>query len=239
MTIHHKGKERLVHFVSGHIDLTEHEFNEHYKDKIYRAAAMGHYFIVGDAAGCDTMAQRFINNLTPYMSIYHMLERPRNRFGAMNGLVGGFASDEERDSAMTEASDVDIAWVRNRCTCCFKGSMLRHESQVCKKKIRSGTAKNLQRRKDKLLRIHLEERATWERVHVRESMDDDGIDRFVIVDQHDSEYYPANHLDVPIPPGLKDRFTQVTRELRAAESSYFVVQQELRRAVDDKLHHKD
>jgi len=158
MTIRHAGKERLVHFVSGHLDLTEHEFNEHYKDKINRAAAMGHYFVVGDAPGCDSMAQRYINYLTSFMTVYHMLEKPRNLFGAQNGLIGGFLTDEERDAAMTEASDADIAWVRP------SGSK-RHSS---------GTQKNLDRRKAKNLRLFLEERATWERVNIRENMDDAG-----------------------------------------------------------------
>jgi ribosomal protein S16 len=40
----------------------------------------------------------------------HMLAAPRNNTGFPT--VGGFATDEERDEAMTLASDVDLAWVR-------------------------------------------------------------------------------------------------------------------------------
>jgi hypothetical protein len=39
---------------------------------------------------------------------------------------------------------------------------------------------------------------------------------------------------VPVPPGLKERFAAAHREMRAAESHFWTVQQELRRAIGDK-----
>lgn len=107
-------------FVSGHMDLTKEEFAERYEGPVRAAHAAWASFVVGDASGCDFMAQRLL----------HALERPRHSFGSGYGsndpnlpkegwsggwdgfpLVGGFASDDERDAAMTAASTEDIAWV--------------------------------------------------------------------------------------------------------------------------------
>jgi hypothetical protein len=60
--------------------------------------------------------------------VYHMFQTPRNNVGGFI-LVGGYMSDEERDAALTAVSDYDIAWVRPG-------------------RENSGTAKNLQRRKN-------------------------------------------------------------------------------------------
>lgn len=237
MTIRHAGKERLVQFVSGHLDLTPGEFDEHYKDKINRAVAMGHCFVVGDAPGCDSMAQELLRRLLisdeersrydyhgySRITVFHMLESPRNLSSLYFARRDGFLTDEERDAAMTEASDVDIAWVRP------SGSK-RHSS---------GTQKNLDRRKAKNLRLFLKERATWDKVDVREDMGDDGIDRFSIVNDSDREWYPPTHRNVPIPPGLRDQLRHAERELRAAESAYFTAQMELRRAIGDKESYND
>ena len=123
----------ITAFVSGHIDLTEAEFASHYKPRIDAAFARGHRFVVGDAAGCDAMAQ---SNLSLLMAgrqggpvrrvvVYHMMICPRNNRDFPT--VGGYMSDKARDSAMTAASTYDIAWVRQG-------------------REKSGTAKNLRRR---------------------------------------------------------------------------------------------
>ena len=125
-----------VCFISGHIDLTQDEFDSHYKDRILKSIQENASFVVGDANGCDAMAQRFLSDciggeLLPEIDrvrVYHMLKKPRNNVGFRT--VGGFKSDEERDAAMTAASDADIAWVRPG-------------------REKSGTAKNLRRRANK------------------------------------------------------------------------------------------
>jgi len=117
-------------FISGHLDLTEDEFREHYITKISLALVSYHKFVIGDARGADLMAQMYLNNILCYagdMTIYHMFEKPRNNIGDFP-TQGGFKSDEERDAAMTAASDYDIAWIRPG-------------------REKSGTAKNLERRK--------------------------------------------------------------------------------------------
>ena len=114
-------------FISGHLSLTEAEFMQHYKPQIDEALAdPTSDFVVGDASGADTLAQGYLFATGASVTVFHMFEAPRNNVGNYP-TRGGFQSDEDRDSAMTESSDQDIAWVRpGRET--------------------SGTAKNLARR---------------------------------------------------------------------------------------------
>jgi hypothetical protein len=116
-----------VYHVSGHLDLTEEEFNKHYRDSILNAISEGSSFVIGDAAGADAMAQKFLfeHGITNVI-VYHMFDKPRNNIGFKT--IGGFTSDRERDEALTVASNDDIAWVRPG-------------------REKSGTAKNLTRRK--------------------------------------------------------------------------------------------
>jgi len=114
-------------FISGHGDVDAPEFFEHYVPLIDKAIANGDSFVVGDFRGADMKAQvylhfRGINNV----KVYHMFVSPRFNAGGFE-TVGGFTTDEERDSAMTRDSDMDIAWVR-------------------KGKETSGTQKNIDRR---------------------------------------------------------------------------------------------
>lgn len=115
-------------FVSGHLDLTDAEFHEHYAKRLWALSEEpGTRFIVGDAPGADTMAQKYLKAIgVTDITVYHMLEAPRNWCG-VGSLAGGFASDKERDAAMTSASTCDVAWVRPG-------------------REKSGTAKNLSRR---------------------------------------------------------------------------------------------
>jgi len=116
----------MIYFVSGHLDLTEEEFETHYKNKLIESMNdESHYFVVGDARGCDLMAQQILIKIPDRVTVFHMFESPRNNLGFKS--IGGFGSDEERDEAMTLKSDSDIAWVKPG-------------------RERSGTARNLLRR---------------------------------------------------------------------------------------------
>lgn len=112
-------------FVSGHLDLSEEEFAEHYIPQLEKYIANGASFVVGDARGADSWTQKWLLDRTYKVLVFHMLDSPR--FNAGFETRGGFASDSERDRAMTAASDVDLAWVRSG-------------------REKSGTAKNLKRR---------------------------------------------------------------------------------------------
>lgn len=119
-------------FISGHLDLTQEEFDIHYAPRIHDAIAKGHRFVVGDARGADTMAQEYLHDMVTaghlsndMVTVYHAYQHPRNCIGFE--CKGGYPSQSAKDKAMTLASDFDIAWIR-------KG---REES---------GTARNLERR---------------------------------------------------------------------------------------------
>jgi hypothetical protein len=115
-----------TYFISGHLDLTQQEFNAYYRELLVRAIDAGGTFVVGDARGADTMTQEFFKG-DKDVTVYHMFDKPRNNVYDCK-TVGGFKSDDERDTAMTAASNEDIAWVRPG-------------------REKSGTAKNLERRK--------------------------------------------------------------------------------------------
>jgi len=120
----------MIAYISGHLDLTPEEFEEHYKPSIDAAIFHGNEMVVGDARGADKMAQEYIksigNNVYELVTVFHMFTNPRNNVANFK-TVGGFKTDTERDEAMTAASDYDIAWVRPG-------------------REKSGTAKNIARR---------------------------------------------------------------------------------------------
>lgn len=117
-----------VAHISGHLDVTQEEFREHYEPRINEAIAAGHNFVVGDARGADYMAQVYlsVNCDKNKVVVYHMFTKPLHYYGGF-ATQGGYTNHTQRDAAMTAASDYDIAWVRPG-------------------KENSGTARNLKRR---------------------------------------------------------------------------------------------
>ena len=116
----------VTQFISGHLTLTQAEFDEYYPPLIDAALANGDSFVVGDARGADTMAQNYLLGKTDAVVVYHMFTHPCHNAGFKT--KGGFKSDEQRDAQMTADSDHDIACVRPG-------------------RERSGTQKNIDRRK--------------------------------------------------------------------------------------------
>ncbi len=107
----------MVYFISGHRDITQKEFDTLYKDAIVRAINENGgkcEFVVGDYQGVDMMAQEFLSEYfdPKKVTVYHMFDSPRNIASKEFNTKGGFKSDEERDAAMTNDSDKDIAFVR-------------------------------------------------------------------------------------------------------------------------------
>lgn len=114
-------------FVSGHLDVTDGEFAEHYAPAIRAHHAARGAFVVADARGVDQRAQRLLLELgSRQVTVFHMLNAPRANLGNWP-TRGGYSSDRARDEALTAVSDCDIAWVRPG-------------------RERSGTAQNVQRR---------------------------------------------------------------------------------------------
>ncbi len=101
----------ITNFISGHLDLSKKEFEEHYKPAIDEALKRGESFLVGDARGADTLAQNYLFGKTTAVIVYHMFTSPRNNAGFTT--LGGFQSDGARDEQMTIDSDNDIAWIRS------------------------------------------------------------------------------------------------------------------------------
>ena len=115
-----------IAFISGHLDITKAEFEEHYAPVIIKFHTEQASFVVGDAPGVDSMAQDLLKRLKAPTTVYHMFEKAR--YNAKFPAVGGFTSDKQRDAALTAASTTDIAWVRPG-------------------REKSGTAANISRRK--------------------------------------------------------------------------------------------
>lgn len=215
-----------TYFVSGHLDLSKEEFAVYYEPQLRKAIFEGATgFVVGDARGCDFLAQRWLRQVraqlvqgaqmagdlafVPFsVHVYHMLARPRVG-GSRMPKVGGFLSDDERDAAMTAASTHDIAWVRPG-------------------RERSGTAKNLKRRVRVNRERRVAERADWPVLPAEQVWDDFGSDwvlraRGVVADKL-----------VKVPPDFEARYVAAWRELNRirTELRKLVVESELLGDVD-------
>ncbi len=77
----------IINFISGHLDLTQEEFDEHYRHQIDDALEKNQSFVVGDAKGADTLAQQYLFGKTKAVVVYHMFESPR--FGMRGFLLAG------------------------------------------------------------------------------------------------------------------------------------------------------
>lgn len=115
-----KEMERTVtYFVSGHRNITEDEFERNYKLALEDVvnSVSDCRFVIGDCSGVDIMAQDYLIDVLGVsperITVYHMLEAPRNVNPRITNIIGGFQSDRERDAAMTAASSDDIAFVRD------------------------------------------------------------------------------------------------------------------------------
>ncbi len=132
-----------IAFISGHLDLTEDEFEQHYIPQIDKALDAGHSFVVGDARGCDAAAQSYLFVNLPFaeyrarVTVYHMLKAPRNHLGHCP-LKGGFPSNNAKDRGMTEASDFDVAWVRPERHSSVSNRVSGTESNIIRRKAKGG-----------------------------------------------------------------------------------------------------
>lgn len=108
-----------TYFISGHRDISdvEFEFNYHALINLALYENRNAKFVVGDCEGADIKAQNYLLDILSIdpkrVTVYHMLDTPRNVNPKVVKLKGGFTSDDERDTAMTLASSKDIALVRD------------------------------------------------------------------------------------------------------------------------------
>lgn len=226
-------ERRRTVFVSGHMDLTPEEFRAHYVPRLHELVQARCVFVCGDAPGCDHMVQRWFADSFPLggapLTVYHMLHAPRPHrepyVGPFNStpmpfpvdvypLVGGFRSDEERDAAMTGASDEDLAWVRQD-----------------RRSRRSGTQANLDRRRRVGAARRRAQRSKWPRHLVDDAGHfDERTATYTLTLTDDVRYgHP-----VPLDPALVERYHEVRALLQDAQDRWFDVQHDLRAALNEE-----
>jgi hypothetical protein len=138
----------LRYFISGHIDLSQEQFDKFYKDRILKAIASNGTFVMGSAPGADYMAQQFLYESFKHdpteldrMIVYHRGDNPETQLiDSRIKTIGGFKSHNAKDTAMTKASDMDIAYVRS-----YDESKILYGEKFNPHRI-SGTQQNLNRR---------------------------------------------------------------------------------------------
>lgn len=106
----------MTYFVSGHRDLTQEEFEEHYVPLINFIVAEDFYskFVVGDWEGCDNMFIQYMedNHTDIPIDIYYV-DILRVRTGNYNSYrLLKCDNYDECDASMTKYSTFDIAWIR-------------------------------------------------------------------------------------------------------------------------------
>lgn len=108
-------KKGMIYFISGHIDVSEDDFVKHYKEQIDKALLdKDCSFVIGDADGIDTMAQKYLYGKIDKtkVTVYHSRDMPRNNPMGYP-MKGGYKDYTEKDAVMTANSDVDILWIRS------------------------------------------------------------------------------------------------------------------------------
>ena len=135
-------------FISGHMDLTETEFNIHYKPTIDETLKKSCRYVIGHSAGADTMSLEYLlkekvdpKNITIYFYDKHNPESSKEFVDRGLNVVSGFTSYTNRDAQMTTDSTVDILWIRP------KEEAIKLLGPKYKEGYVSGTERNLLRRK--------------------------------------------------------------------------------------------
>lgn len=95
--------------ISGHLHLTQEDFDAYYTPKIDAHVAAGHHFVVGGAKGVDTMAQSYLAQLGVKNVTVFDVKDEKNLICSDFVHKNGFANFLERDEALTANSDTDIA----------------------------------------------------------------------------------------------------------------------------------
>lgn len=104
-----------VYFISGHIDITEEEFNTHYRNRIDLALQNPFStFVIGDAQGADTLAKNYLGSRIDKTRITIYTRRSPIQCSELVGfkIKGSFKNHTQKDAAMTRDSDEDILYIR-------------------------------------------------------------------------------------------------------------------------------
>ena len=99
-------------FISGNLDLTDKQFIQYYLPIITELAKEDNiYFNVSDDDGCSEMVQILLNNLLKdkfKVSVYCVGDNPKHFISSDFLCFTGFRTLEERNAAMTFASNMDL-----------------------------------------------------------------------------------------------------------------------------------
>src|SRR5271156_2324476 len=111
-----------IAFISGHVDLSQAEFQSYYSSAIDQALNDGDHFVIGSARGADSYALKYLiaKNIDPQKITVYLYEKNPNRVAELAAhyhqlkikLRDGYNSCTSRDAQMTRDSSYDIAWVR-------------------------------------------------------------------------------------------------------------------------------
>ena len=122
-------------YLFGNGNLCFEDFLKHYYEVLQaRVSEPGDAYIVCDFRGADTLVMEYLKHLSARVQVFHMGERPRyapDKYRTKVSqweLVGGFASDAERDGAAIDA-----------CT-----HFMAHDTNSTAKRM-SGTGRNIAR----------------------------------------------------------------------------------------------
>ena len=135
-----------IYFISGHTDLTQEQFDLHYRQKIIDATSdPKSQFVIGDAPGVDFMAQKLLlsilgTDVFNRVNVYYRGDKPYMLVDPLIKTIGGFKSHDDKDRQMTLDSNIDIAYVRS----IEESKKIYGDKYNSKRK--SGTQKNLERR---------------------------------------------------------------------------------------------
>jgi len=107
----------MKYFISGHTDLSDVEFETEYVPQIDNALKdSASIFVVGDAFGADSKANEYLSRTgieKNRVIVHHLGEKPLNGNPGGFCTIGGYKNHESKDSAMTDASDIDILYIRS------------------------------------------------------------------------------------------------------------------------------
>lgn len=109
-----------TYFISGHRNLTKEEFKNNYAPVINileHTSEIKPHYVIGDYEGADIMAQHHLIDVLGVnpdrITVFCVGNTPMYVHPEIIHFAKGYLDDNDRDSAMTEISDQDIAFVRD------------------------------------------------------------------------------------------------------------------------------
>lgn len=119
----------IVVFISGHRNITQEEFQEHYHKQLNNYILNNVSFVLGDSLGCDQMALDYLidkkyepNKITVYIADDSLRnwDLSKNKYSDYNIIFKrkapedpyNFRNYNDRDNHLTNISNKDLLWVR-------------------------------------------------------------------------------------------------------------------------------